>query len=127
MLFEDLLSAYEISLDMVKRLIRSDEYCKGYKEGLFRMFQTLKQECEDIQEVTSLKDPTEEEMKLYSRENEELFKVIRYRGYIIPVYMDDYGQSLYARIREEEFSGGTYNLYCGEDFCYILDTFIKND
>ena len=134
MLFKDLLSTYEYLLHnnsvFINRCIEYNdndkvEYYKGIRKGLMQMFQELKSFCDDYNTVFSLSEPNDEEKKLYDNiENYPLTGVIRYRKHIIPVYNDDYGQSLFAKIGDKEYSGGTYNSYCIYDFCYLFDYYI---
>lgn len=134
MLFKDLLATYEYLLHnnsvIINKYIKYKEndkveHYKGAREGIIRMFQELKPFCDDYSIVFSLSEPNDEEKKLYdTMENYPLIGVIRYRKHIIPVYNDDYGQSLFAKIGDNEYSGGTYNIYCICDFCYLFDCYI---
>ena len=56
-----------------------------------------------------------------------LCSVIFYRDHEIPCYDDDYGQQVFAVYDEENWSGGTYNLQYGPDFCSMLDAKLEQE
>jgi len=55
-------------------------------------------------------------------EEERPIETIEYRGYSVPVYIDDYSQSYWCVIDNEEIGLGTYNFRYEDDIRYLVDS-----
>ena len=130
MKFNDLLQEYENKLNYVKRMTTSDalsfyhktkDYWDGYLKSSFDWFQQMKMLCEDFN--PKVRTATEKESTKYRNADgcSSLNGILEYRGEIIPVYNDDYGQQKFAVYLGREISGGSYNFCCEYDFCYEID------
>lgn len=53
--------------------------------------------------------------------------IIFYHGEELPVYDDDYGQQVFTRWKDCEWSGGCYNLMYAELFCEELDNALEHE
>jgi hypothetical protein len=67
------------------------------------------------------------ELKAYEHNGDWPSRLISYRGEIIPVFIDDYGQQLFTFIRGEEHTGGSFNLFAEEEFMYEMDLVLERE
>lgn len=124
--FEKLLEDYEEAIELAKtqkqrkNAPRGAEYWNVFIDGAFHLFQNMKREIDFEPQVD---DPTEEEkQKYYLKEYKEYpVGILRYRGQEAPIYIDDYGQQEYMIFQGKEYSGGSYNFECRQDFCCMID------
>ena len=64
--------------------------------------------------------------KYDNQPNFPLCSIIFYHNEEIPVYDDDYGQQVFARWHDHEWSGGAYNLMYADQFCDELDNALEH-
>lgn len=57
----------------------------------------------------------------------EYVETVCYRGYSIPVFYDDYGQSFFIVVDTKEIGLGTYNASYEDDIREMIDYRTKND
>lgn len=123
--FEELLDTYNSMNDHAKRLYKNniinEEQYNSYKTINFRWLQNIKLYC--LEDLFKVRDPKEDEYERYRINNDDypLICIIEYRDDTIPVYSDDYGQSMFVRVGDKELSGGTYNDSPWSDFIYFYD------
>jgi len=130
MTYEQLLTCYELALDLVKmqreRGHKSPDFLDGFQKGALQMYWSARDETDFKPQI----DPAtpEEKKKFYDPESkEEPFGILRYRGQEVPVYDDDYGQQEYIIFRGETYCGGAYNFGADYDFCSYVDNVLDND
>ena len=116
MKFEELLEFYEDKISYIKRCAKnryfSLEYIKGYMSCLYTFFRKMKiEECR--LETSNL-------MLVKRADKDDIFGFLEYRG-VYPVYLDDYGQCLYIKFENKEFSGGTFNSSPELEFSDFID------
>lgn len=52
---------------------------------------------------------------------ENSIEIINYRGYSVPIFYDDAGQSFYCTLDNKEISFGSFNTEYEEDLKYLID------
>lgn len=127
--FADVLEIYEMFLKRIRRFKKagafSEEYLEGMRRQNFIWFQDLSlqtsgkewRELEGIEEV----------VKDYEFEGELPYRLILYRGVILPIYRDDYGQQDFTVIRNRVISGGSYNSFAVDEFIYEVDKILEEE
>ena len=131
--FNEILEKYEDDINYANRMLtpkclsffkESEDYWKGYKKACFAWFQAMKQYT-DFKPL--VREATEEEKKKFIyHQGETGFgpepdKVMGYRGEIVPIYFDDYGQQEVAIFEGEIIPGGAFNTMAYYDFCFVID------
>jgi hypothetical protein len=127
--FKELLEIYKHQLYFIKRHQKlgsyTDDYLMGRRHANFRWFQDMLLFV--VNREYEILDATEEELKAYEHDGDWPSRLISYRGEIIPVFIDDYGQQLFTVIRGEEHSGGSFNIDAEEDFMYQMDAVLEEE
>lgn len=132
MKFAELLYQYEVSLQHLKRY-KDKEAANDIHYYLHSLFNRLKMICDDFDPTIRYVKSDESKRFEYSETiNGEtidwpIYGILEYRGKTIPVYLDDCGQSLFARYDNHTFGGGTYNMHPEFDFCYWIDYNIDDE
>lgn len=121
MTFKDILVIYENKIDNAKArldrgLIEQEEYDIIIRESLYWLTQ-LKFFMKD-EEWFSIRKPTADDINKWG----DPVEIMEYRNDVIPIFNDDYGQCLYAKICGKEYGGGTYNFFPYIDFANIYDS-----
>lgn len=121
MTFRDILFIYNNKIDNARRrlargLIDEHDYDIMIEDSLYWLAHL--KDFMEFEEWCKVRKPTEEEIKKYG---ELLVEIMEYRDDIIPIYNDDYGQSLHAVICGKDYGGGTYNFFPYVDFAFIYD------
>ena len=127
--FNDVLTAYAMQLATIKRFSQigaySEDYLLGRRVANFYWLQDMINFTgRDYVERTNVSD---EELKQYEFDGDWPYKLIEYRGEVIPVFYDDYGQQDYVVIRGEVCSGGSYNLNALDEFMYEMDIVLERE
>lgn len=77
--------------------------------------------------VISAIDLTDEQKEQYKHPDPQfpLCGLLEYRGQVVPMYDDDYGQQVFAVFRGRDIAGGAYNMEYYDSFIneidYVLD------
>ena len=129
MKFEDLLKDMELVINAHFLQYSDETFKEGYREGVLRLFNYLKSECDDYPPRIRKATDEEEKQFIYKCECEDgsifegytLDGILEYRGKIIPVYNDDAGQQQFIRYNNKDWGAGTYNLCPEFEFCDWLD------
>lgn len=139
--FSQVLNRYSLNLENLKirhsRNLINDDYFQGALDFNFKWLQDAKFSIEDRESVYGKKkEPSEEDKQKYlyiekASDGSELqyrpWSLIEYRGETIPVYADDPGQQDFTVLRGRVISGGSYNFFPEEVFCYELDRILENE
>ena len=126
--FNDVLTAYAMQLATIKRFSEKGAYSEDYLLGRrVANFYWLQDMINFTGREYEILDATEEELKAYEHNGDWPSRLISYRGEIIPVFIDDYGQQLFTFIRGEEHTGGSFNLFAEEEFMYEMDLVLERE
>ncbi len=63
----------------------------------------------------------------YAYKEEKPYALIVYRGVVIPMLADDYGQQDFTVIFGEVRGGGAYNFNAADDFCGMVDYYLEKE
>lgn len=128
MTFEKLLEIHKDNLFWIKRRMAAEADKKDYWQGAIAMeciwFGQLKSECDDYNPTQWTKPATEEDKVDFSFDDDKPEMILTYRGYKLPIYVDDYGQCYFTRFDDTMHSGGTYNTTPEYEFCDFADRII---
>ena len=124
--FEDALAIYESYLFRIRRYQKSGYYSQAYLDGMRSQNLSWFRDIVLDQDLVGWKRVDVDLSQFVYDGNEPLY-VISYRGKLIPVYNDDYGQQVFAVINGKEFSGGAYNLYPEDYFTYQVDKLLEKE
>ena len=121
MSFKDILFIYNMKMNnarikLDRELITYDEFNLIRDEALYWL--THLKDMMNMDDWCLVRRPTPEEVERYK----DPIEIMEYRDDIIPIYNDDYGQSMYAFIFGKEYGGGTYNFQPYFDFSNIYDS-----
>ncbi len=126
--FNDVLTAYAMQLATIKRFSEKGAYSEDYLLGRRAAnFYWLQDMINFTGREYEILDATEEELKAYEHNGDWPSRLISYRGEIIPVFIDDYGQQLFTFIRGEEHTGGSFNFFAEEEFMYEMDLVLERE
>lgn len=119
MKYEEILELYLYEIQLGKRIaeINHIKDLAPLKQMCFDWYQKLLGSCEN---QDSYLEKVEPENTPTLGECEYLYTYI-YRGEIIDVFLDDYGQQYIFVVDKEEYSCGAYNTYIKDDIMYIVD------
>lgn len=130
--FKDLLDLYLDNLDKIKIYETNNKYSKEYLEGYYSgIKETYKNSKRYFEDVIVIRRPNEKEEKEYQlKEGDiiyDLFELIEYRDNLIPVYLDDYGQQLFCKIKDIEIPGGSFSTNPEIYFTDCYDEIVDNE
>jgi len=132
--FSNMLAAHESRLDTLNarfqyQLITKDSLKAAFyaEQSCWRDFLTELRPYYNYYKVISVSDLTDEQKEQYKHPDPQfpLCGLLEYRGQIVPMYDDDYGQQVFAVFRGRDLIGGSYNTeYCDSfigEIDYALD------
>ena len=126
--FKDILITYEMHLDVIKRMkktgLESTDFILGMARSNFYWFQEMSAYVEREYEQIDIDSVNREQYKV---EGNLPHHLVKYRGEIIAIYSDDYGQQDYAVIRGQEYAGGSYNFMALDEFMYQVDRILLEE
>jgi len=128
--FANMLSAHELRLhnlhERFERGLLSEEELRiafATAESCWHDFLMELRPHYHYHKVISVADLTDEQKEQYKNPDPQfpLCGLLEYRGQVVPMYDDDYGQQVFAVFRGRDLVGGTYNLLYCESFMSEID------
>ncbi len=103
-----------------KGLSENDKnFLEGQRHQNLLDFKRMKYYYIDEDEMFTSRLSTEKDSKKYKIKGDyPLVEIFEYRGQIVPVYFDDYGQQMFAIYKGKELPGGAYEA---QPYCWLSD------
>ena len=129
-LFTNMLTAHENRLynlgERFRRQLITEEALNAAfynEESSWRDFLMVLRSYYNYDKVISAIDLTDEQKEQYKHPDPQfpLCGLLEYRGQVVPMYDDDYGQQVFAIFRGRDLVGGAYNMWYCDSFIDEID------